>query len=120
MRADAARSGCPVFRTSPNWNARHRRWQHRQPDSRPTGASHLANGFVCGGQALSVNAIPAGKKDRLPAALWALALCLLGFGTGESVVPGLLLKIASDLKVSTSSAGLLVSGYAIGVVVGHF
>jgi MFS transporter, DHA1 family, inner membrane transport protein len=65
-----------------------------------------------------VNAIPAGKKDRLPAALWALALCTFSFGTGESVVPGLLLKIASDLKVSTSSAGLLVSGYAIGVVVG--
>lgn len=66
----------------------------------------------------NVNAIPAGKKDRLPAALWALALCLFGFGTGEFVVAGLLLKIASDLKVSTSSAGLLVSGYAIGVVVG--
>src|SRR6516165_6412117 len=66
----------------------------------------------------NVNAISAGKKDRLPAALWALALCTFGFGTGESVVPGLLLKIASDLKISTSSAGLLVSGYAIGVVVG--
>src|ERR1700758_143547 len=65
-----------------------------------------------------VNAIPAVQKDRLPAALWALALCLFAFGTNESVVPGLLLKIASDLKVSTSSAGLLVSGYAIGVVVG--
>jgi MFS transporter, DHA1 family, inner membrane transport protein len=57
-----------------------------------------------------VNAIPAVQKDRLPAALWALALCLFAFGTNESVVPGLLLKIASDLKVSTSSAGLLVSG----------
>ncbi len=66
----------------------------------------------------NVNAIPAGKKDRLPAALWALALCLFGFGTGEFVVAGLLLKISSDLKVSTSSTGLLVSGYAIGVVVG--
>ena len=66
----------------------------------------------------NVTAIPAVKKDRLPAALWALALCLFAFGTNESVVPGLLLKIASDLKVSTSSAGLLVSGYAIGVVVG--
>jgi MFS transporter, DHA1 family, inner membrane transport protein len=66
----------------------------------------------------NVNAIPAGKKDRSPAALWALALCVFGFGTGESVVAGLLLKIASNLGVPTSSAGLLVSGYAIGVVVG--
>ena len=66
----------------------------------------------------NVNAIPSVNKDRLPAALWALALCLFAFGTNESVVPGLLLKIASDLKVSTSSTGLLVSGYAIGVVVG--
>ena len=65
-----------------------------------------------------VNATPAGKKDLLPAALWALALCSFGFGTGECVVPGLLLEIANDLKVPTSSAGLLVSGYAIGVVVG--
>ena len=62
--------------------------------------------------------IPTKEKGRLPAALWALALCVFGFGTGESVVPGLLLKIASDLTVSTSSAGLLVSGYAIGVVAG--
>jgi MFS transporter, DHA1 family, inner membrane transport protein len=66
----------------------------------------------------TVKAIPAGKKNRLPAALWALALCVFGFGTGESVVAGLLLKIATNLNVPTSSAGLLVSGYAIGVVVG--
>jgi MFS transporter, DHA1 family, inner membrane transport protein len=65
-----------------------------------------------------VNAILTGKKDRATAALWALTLCVFAFGTGECVVAGLLLKIASDLKVSTSSAGLLVSGYAIGVVIG--
>jgi len=65
-----------------------------------------------------VNALLTGNKDRSTAALWALALCVFAFGTGESVVAGLLLKIASDLKVSTSSGGLLVSGYAIGVVVG--
>lgn len=58
------------------------------------------------------------RADRLPVALWALAVCLFGFGTGESVVAGLLLNMASDLKVSTSGAGLLVSGYAIGVIVG--
>ena len=58
------------------------------------------------------------RADRLPVALWALAVCLFGFGTGESVVAGLLLNLASDLKVSTSAAGLLVSGYAIGVIVG--
>ena len=58
------------------------------------------------------------RADRLPVALGALAVCLFGFGTGESVVAGLLLNTASDLKVSTSGAGLLVSGYAIGVIVG--
>ncbi len=57
-------------------------------------------------------------KDRLPLALWALAVCAFGIGTGEFVVAGLLLNLAGDLKVSTSTAGLLVTGYALGVIVG--
>ncbi len=54
----------------------------------------------------------------MPPSLWALAACTFGLGTGEFVVAGLLLNIASDLKISTSTAGLLVTGYAIGVIVG--
>lgn len=50
-------------------------------------------------------------KAPLPRALWALAACTFAVGTGEFVVAGLLLNNSSDLKVSSSTAGLLVSGY---------
>jgi hypothetical protein len=48
-RADAARSRCPVFRASPNWNASHGRRQHGQPSSSPKGPSDFAHRFICGG-----------------------------------------------------------------------
>ena len=59
-----------------------------------------------------------GTKDRLPLALWALAIGTFGIGTGEFVMAGLLLNVAGDLKISTSSAGLLVTSYALGVIAG--
>jgi DHA1 family inner membrane transport protein len=50
--------------------------------------------------------------------LFALALAAFGIGTTEFVIMGLLPQIAVDLKVSMPSAGLLVSGYALGVAAG--
>jgi DHA1 family inner membrane transport protein len=41
-----------------------------------------------------------------------------GIGTTEFVIMGLLPQMAKDLDVSLSSAGLLVSGYALGVAIG--
>ncbi|AFY00898.1 sugar efflux transporter [Bdellovibrio bacteriovorus str. Tiberius] len=41
-----------------------------------------------------------------------------GIGTTEFVIMGLLPQMAKDLGVSLSSAGLLVSGYALGVAIG--
>ncbi|MEG3048731.1 MAG: MFS transporter, partial [Thermomonas sp.] len=38
--------------------------------------------------------------------------------TTEFVIMGLLMQVASDLQVSISAAGLLISGYALGVFVG--
>jgi hypothetical protein len=52
MRADAARSRCPVFRASPNWDASHGRRQHGQPDSRPKGYAAITHRFICVGPAL--------------------------------------------------------------------
>jgi hypothetical protein len=52
MRADAARSRCPVFRAGPNWNASHGRRQHAQPVSRPKGHAAIAHRFICVGSAL--------------------------------------------------------------------
>jgi MFS transporter, DHA1 family, inner membrane transport protein len=51
-------------------------------------------------------------------ALVALALGAFGIGTTEFVIVGLLPDVAGDLGVSIPSAGLLVSGYALSVVVG--
>lgn len=49
-----------------------------------------------------------------------LALGIVGFaiGTGEFVIMGLLPNVATDLGTSISSAGHLISAYAIGVMVG--
>lgn len=54
----------------------------------------------------------------MPLALLALALGAFGIGTTEFVVVGLLPDIADTYTVSIPTAGLLVTGYALGVLVG--
>ncbi|TPI13249.1 MFS transporter [Mesorhizobium sp. B4-1-3] len=54
----------------------------------------------------------------MPLALYALTAGAFGIGVTEFVIMGLLLDVSSDLGVSISAAGLLISGYALGVVVG--
>jgi DHA1 family inner membrane transport protein len=50
--------------------------------------------------------------------LIALAAGAFGIGTTEFAPMGLLPVIAADLHVSIPTAGLLVTGYALGVLVG--
>lgn len=52
------------------------------------------------------------------AALAVLTLCSFTLGTGEIMIAGLLPDIAADAGVSLSTAGLLVSVFALTVVVG--
>jgi DHA1 family inner membrane transport protein len=54
----------------------------------------------------------------MPAALLALAIGAFGIGTTEFVIMGLLPEVADTFAVSIPTAGLLISGYALGVVVG--
>jgi DHA1 family inner membrane transport protein len=54
----------------------------------------------------------------MPVALYALAAGAFGIGTTEFVIMGLLLQVAGDLHVGIAAAGLLISGYALGVFVG--
>lgn len=54
----------------------------------------------------------------MPLALLALAIGAFGIGTTEFVMMGLLPQIAAGFGVSIPTAGLLVTGYALGVVVG--
>ena len=56
--------------------------------------------------------------SKMPPALLALALCAFSIGTTELVIVGLLPEVASDLEVTIPTAGLLVTGYALGVVFG--
>ncbi|TCV95881.1 DHA1 family inner membrane transport protein [Luteibacter rhizovicinus] len=50
--------------------------------------------------------------------LLALAIAAFGIGTTEFVIMGLLPEVAADLGVTAPAAGMLVSGYAIGVAIG--
>jgi DHA1 family inner membrane transport protein len=54
----------------------------------------------------------------MPRALYALTVGAFGIGSTEFVIMGLLLQVAADLNVSIAAAGLLISGYALGVFVG--
>jgi len=54
----------------------------------------------------------------VPRALLALAIGAFGIGTTEFVVMGMLPEIADGLGVSVSAVGLLISAYAVGVVIG--
>ncbi|WP_216362484.1 MFS transporter [Bowmanella denitrificans] len=58
------------------------------------------------------------NPPRLPAALLALTVGAFGIGVTEFVIMGLLLEVSQDLQVSVPDAGMLISGYALGVVVG--
>src|ERR1700737_1549372 len=54
----------------------------------------------------------------MPIPILALALSAFAIGTTEFVIMGLLPDVARSVAVSIPAAGLLVSGYALGVAVG--
>src|ERR1700679_3204334 len=54
----------------------------------------------------------------MPLPLLALAIAAFGIGTTEFVIMGLLPNVARDPGVSIPAAGMLVSGYALGVTIG--
>lgn len=58
------------------------------------------------------------RSPQFPLGLLALTAGAFGIGVTEFVIMGLLIEVGADLGVSTSAAGLLISGYALGVVVG--
>jgi MFS transporter, DHA1 family, inner membrane transport protein len=54
----------------------------------------------------------------MPVAVLALTAGAFGIGTTEFIIMGLLLQVGADMHVSVPDAGLLVSGYALGVFAG--
>ena len=61
---------------------------------------------------------PSSTRTRTGPALAALATGTFAIGMTEFVITGLLPEIATDLAVSIPRAGLLISGYALSVVIG--
>ena len=60
----------------------------------------------------------ASTRAAVPWPLFALALAAFAIGTTEFVIVGLLPSVAADTGTSLSQAGLLVTGYALGVAIG--
>ncbi|MFE4870215.1 Cmx/CmrA family chloramphenicol efflux MFS transporter [Streptomyces sp. NPDC056682] len=54
----------------------------------------------------------------MPLAVYILGLSVFALGTSEFMLTGLLPSIADDMRVSIPQAGLLISAFAIGMVVG--
>ncbi|MGW7295122.1 Cmx/CmrA family chloramphenicol efflux MFS transporter [Streptomyces xiamenensis] len=54
----------------------------------------------------------------MPLAIYALAFGIFTQGTSEFMLSGLLPSLADDLGVSVPSAGLLISGFALGMLIG--
>jgi MFS transporter, DHA1 family, chloramphenicol resistance protein len=57
-------------------------------------------------------------RHRMPLAVLVLGAAIFGLGTTEFMIAGLLPAIATDLGVTIPRAGLLISGFAIGMAVG--
>ncbi|TPQ16465.1 MFS transporter [Streptomyces sporangiiformans] len=57
-------------------------------------------------------------RARMPVAVYVLGLSVFALGTSEFMLSGLLPAIADDMNVSIPRAGLLISAFAIGMVVG--
>ncbi|MEV5568519.1 Cmx/CmrA family chloramphenicol efflux MFS transporter [Spirillospora sp. NPDC052269] len=54
----------------------------------------------------------------MPLAVWVLGFAIFAQGTSEFLLAGLLEPMARDLHVTVPAAGLLISAYAVGMVVG--
>lgn len=60
----------------------------------------------------------AAARPRMPVAVYVLGLSVFALGTSEFMLSGLLPPIADDMGVSIPQAGLLISAFAIGMVIG--
>ncbi|GAA0949068.1 MFS transporter [Nonomuraea longicatena] len=60
---------------------------------------------------------PTGSR-RLPVGVYVLSFSLFAMGTAEFLLAGVLPAVAADLDVTLSSAGFLITAFALGVVVG--
>ncbi|MGV0811034.1 hypothetical protein ABQF34_03685 [Mycolicibacterium boenickei] len=62
--------------------------------------------------------VDAGHKTRLPALVHVVAAGIFLMGTTEFMLAGLLPDVASDLGVDVTRAGLLITAFAVGMIIG--
>ena len=55
---------------------------------------------------------------RVPAQVYLLAAVIFCLGTSEFMIAGILEPISSDLAITIPQAGLLITGFAVGMIVG--
>ncbi|MEU3740068.1 MFS transporter [Streptomyces sp. NPDC032198] len=65
-----------------------------------------------------MSAPAAHAPGKLPFVVWVLAAGTFLMGTTEFVIAGILPEIAPDLGASVSHAGLLITAFAVGMIVG--
>src|SRR5688572_17953287 len=66
----------------------------------------------------TLEVVRSGAHKGSRAAILALSLGAFAVGTSEFMISGLLETVAQDLSVTVPTAGFLITGYALGVVVG--
>jgi MFS transporter, DHA1 family, chloramphenicol resistance protein len=57
-------------------------------------------------------------NGRMPVVVYILGLAIFAQGTSELMIAGLLPQISGGLNVSIPTAGLLISGFAVGMIIG--
>ncbi|MGW2154789.1 MFS transporter [Nonomuraea sp. NPDC001699] len=57
-------------------------------------------------------------RGRLPLGVYLLSFSLFSMGSAEFLLAGVLPAVAEDLRITLSSAGGLISAFAVGVVIG--
>lgn len=57
-------------------------------------------------------------RVRVPAQVYLLAAVIFCLGTSEFMIAGILEPISADLQVGIPQAGLLITGFAVGMIVG--
>jgi DHA1 family chloramphenicol resistance protein-like MFS transporter len=57
-------------------------------------------------------------RPRIPASVFLLAIGIFCLGTSEFMIAGLLPQISEDLQITIPEAGLLITGFAVGMIVG--
>lgn len=58
------------------------------------------------------------RSQRLPAGVYLLGFSLFAMGSAEFLLAGVLPAVAADLDTTLASAGLLITAFALGVVLG--